>query len=346
MTALAQRRRTPIQVPTVPPTNKIWALLLSVSAEEAKFAKRGFRSSCPSRQARLENIGETFLAGFNYALRESNLERLSANASHFPVEMSGFFFEGAGMASALMDGLAPWGVSRFQALLRGPGSAHKYMVHVGAGWALARLPVRWNRFLKKFDPLLRWLILDGYGFHEGYFHWPKYLNGLASPPKSLSRIASNIFDQGLGRSLWFVTCADTDRLAETISGFEEERQRDLWSGVGLACAYAGGVDDHAMKELKDSAGIHSACLQQGATFAAKARALACNQTSHTELACQVFCQMSAAAAAEVTDKALAEVQDCGDEARYQAWRAKIRDHFREARSTTRRLVGTEGLQSW
>ena len=176
--------RVPTGVFEVLPLNRLWASVLSVSIEEARFARRGFQSTSLLQQAKLENIGETFLTGFNLALREPNLERLSAEANTLPVEMSGFFYEGAGMASALLDGLVPWSSSRFQALLAGPGFAHKYMMHVGAGWALARLPARWNRFLMKFDPLLRWLVLDGYGFHEGYFHWPKYVNRHASPPRN------------------------------------------------------------------------------------------------------------------------------------------------------------------
>jgi enediyne biosynthesis protein E3 len=217
--------------------------LLSVSTDETKFKNRGFWSSSPFRQARLEKIGETFLGGFNCALREADLEQLTMHASKVPTELAGFFFEGAGMASTLCDWLAPWENSRFQALLEGPGNVHKYILHVGAGWAFARLPVRWNKCLAKFDPLLRWLVLDGFGFHEGYFHWQKYIDNHAPPPRSLKKSAASVFDQGLGRSLWFVTGADTDRLELTIASFPEERRSDLWAGAGLACAYAGGIDD-------------------------------------------------------------------------------------------------------
>jgi hypothetical protein len=44
------------------------------------------------------------------------------------------------------------------------------MVHIGAGWTLARLFGRAEHYLATKDSLLRWLVVDGYGFHEGYFH--------------------------------------------------------------------------------------------------------------------------------------------------------------------------------
>ena len=56
-----------------------------------------------------------------------------------------------------------------RAVPRRPGDEHVYMAYVGVGWAMARLPrVLWSRLYAP-DPLLRWLVLDGYGFHQAYF---------------------------------------------------------------------------------------------------------------------------------------------------------------------------------
>ena len=64
------------------------------------------------------------------------------------------------------------GTRSARSFLAGPGAAHTYMVHVGAGWALAQLRRRVDRALARLDPLLGWLAVDGYGFHQGYFRWP------------------------------------------------------------------------------------------------------------------------------------------------------------------------------
>src|SRR6185503_18765465 len=95
---------------------------------------------------------------------------------------------------------------RFADFVSGPGASHVYMLYVGAGWAIARLPwLRSNpdRAIRHFDPLLGWLAVDGYGFHEGYFHWPESIDRRRLP-RGLSGYARCAFDQGLGRSLWFV----------------------------------------------------------------------------------------------------------------------------------------------
>ena len=185
------------------------------------------------------------------------------------LELCGFAFEGAGMGLFLLDLLTPWRRDRLSAFLSGPGAPHVYMVHVGAGWALAQLGLRVDRALTRFDPLLRWLVMDGYGFHQGYFRWPRCVEGQWVPAR-LSGYARRGFDQGLGRSLWFVEGADGARITASIARFPRARQADLWSGVGLACAYAGGVTAEPIQQLRSMAGVNLPSLAQGAAFAAKA----------------------------------------------------------------------------
>ena len=169
------------------------------------------------------------------------------------------------------------------------------MLHVGAGWACARLPWlrrRIEKFIRKFDPVLRWLVLDGYGFHQGYFHFKPPQN---SAINRLSADARHVFYQGFGRSLWFVHGCDFHQIATTISGFPEIYQSDAWSGIGLACAYAGGATSAIWKMRVSLAGCFTSALAQGAAFAAKARQLAGNETPHTEEACVVLAGINAAA---------------------------------------------------
>jgi hypothetical protein len=168
------------------------------------------------------------------------------------LDFRGFAFEGAAMGLALQDWLTPWNRGRLQNFLRGPGDVHAYMVHVGAGWVMARVPGSVEKFMSRFDPLLRWLLVDGYGFHEAFFHWPRYLAG-GPVPKRLQGYARRVFDQGFGRCLWFVDGADVNRIAQTIGGFAFERQADLWSGVGLASVYAGEVCETDLKSLCSAA---------------------------------------------------------------------------------------------
>lgn len=273
--------------------------------------------------------GQVFLQGYHAALEENDVEALAHRLNEIEVEYRGFAFEGAAMGLALLDSLTPWKRNRWLSFVRNLGAPHIYMVHVGVGWALARLP--WlrrqtERPLAKLDPLLRWLAIDGYGFHEGYFHWPHYVRD-QHIPKLLSRYALRVFDQGLGRSLWFVDGADVERIAETIGRFGPSRHADLWSGVGLACAYAGGVDRAAIEVLPAATGEYLPHVAQGVAFAAKARKRAGNPAPHTELACQAICGMSSCAAAGITDLALENLPPDDAEPAYEAWRRRIQAHF-------------------
>src|SRR5215475_1562232 len=219
---------------------KLRRALLAVSPDETTAYKRGFTISDDTQRSRLETIGRSFLSGYHAALEERTIAAIEPRLNAVDLEYRGFAFEGAGMAFGLLDLMAPWSGSRIEAFLRGPGDPHAYMIHVGVGWAFARF--RFGRFrfgmtrvFNALDPVLRWLAMDGYGFHEGYFHGGGEV-GRARPGR-VGGYAARAFDQGLGRSLWFVAGSDPARIHAAMSRFENTRHSDLWSGVGLACAY-------------------------------------------------------------------------------------------------------------
>lgn len=301
--------------------------------EEASFARRRFRTCDERVRQRLEQVGRTFLQGYRTALEEDRPIHLARRLDELEPEPRGFAFEGAGMALYLLDLIMPWNGGRLAGFLAGPGAAHTYMVTVGAGWALAQLRRRVDRSLVRLDPLLGWLAVDGYGFHRGYFGGTAGVERHEVPGR-LSGYARRVFDQGLGRSLWFVDGAEASQIAATIAGFDRRRHADLWSGVGLACAYAGGVPEEGIRGLSMTAGPYRAHLAQGAAFAAKARQRAGNPAPHTELACRILCGMPADEAAGLTDRALADLAAEGDVPAYEVWRGRIRANWtREAVSS-------------
>lgn len=303
--------------------------LLSIDGQETSFARRGFRWQDEQARKRLEQIGATFLLGYHAALEEDDLSELARKLNLIDRELCGFAFEGAAMGLTLLDWLTPWNKRRLRGFIAGPAARHVYMAHVGAGWAIARLAsfrLTSTNYLQRFDPLLRWLAWDGYGFHEGYFNWPRYVEEQKTPNR-LSPQALRAFDQGLGRSLWFVEGADVDRIPITIGRFAPHRRADLWSGIGLACSYAGGVNASAIAALRSAAASYTSHLAQGAAFAAKARQLAGNEATHTDLACRVFANLPASEAAAVTDEALENLPSGDDEPAYELWRERIQTRF-------------------
>lgn len=295
---------------------------------ETTCARRGFQVSDAVKRERLERIGQMFVHGYHLALEDSDPAVLAPQLNATDSEFRGFAFEGAAMALDLLDRLTPWNRGRWANFVGGPGAPHIYMAHVGAGWAWARLGGKTERVLSRFDPLLRWLVVDGYGFHEGYFHWPRSVNQQERPAR-LEGYALRVFDQGLGRSMWFIYGADVASIPAVVASFAPERQADLWSGIGLACSYAGGADQAAIVALHVAAGPYQAHLAQGAAFAAQARLRANNLAAHTEIACSVLCKCSAAIAAAATDRALVDLPTADPTPSYEIWRQRIHTRFSE-----------------
>src|SRR5262249_33138331 len=157
------------------------------------------------------------------------------------------------------------------------------MAPIGFGWARAQMRRRPRKPQPLVDPLLDWFSLDGAGFHDGFFHPQRFVEERRQP-RGFAGTAARVYDQGIGRSLWFVRGADVERIVATIEAFPASRHPDLWSGVASAATYAGGVEREALAALRRGAGKHAADVAQGAAFGIKARLAGGNATAHTELA--------------------------------------------------------------
>ncbi len=304
------------------------SLLFSISPDEASFSRRGFDCPSAAARARLQRVGETFIAGYNAAIAVNDIHALEERLERIHCEWRGFAYEGAAMALALRDVLTPWHRDRFEAFLRGPGDRHAYMAHIGAGWALARLKRSFENAMARHDPLLRWLLLDGFGFHEGYFHTDRTMDG-STAPATLQGYARRAFDQGLGRCIWFVAGAEVVRTRTLVDRFKSDRHRDLWAGIGLAVAYAGGVGEGAIRNLTTAAGEFQPEFALGVAFAAKARDRAGNPVDHTEQACQTVWQRSAEAAAGITDEMLVDLPPDNEVPSFEVWRQRIQDRWKK-----------------
>ena len=301
--------------------SRLFYRLLKIDSREAEFSQRGFTCTEPAVQQHLERAGKTFLHGYHASLAQPNQNKLAAELNEVALEYQGFAYEGAAMALALLDGITPW-KHRFAKFLAGAGKHHVYMLHVGSGWAYARLAWLRRRIesqLRRYHPVLGWLAIDGYGFHEGYFHWH---SSLRRKIEALSPHARHVFYQGLGRSLWFVKGANVAEISRTIAAFAPQYQADAWSGVGLACTYAGGISSAEAERLQGCAARFHAALAQGAAFAAKARLRAGNLTRQTEIACEIFCGINAEQATHLCDETLNQV-DLEHRCPYQHWRELV-----------------------
>jgi len=174
--------------------------------------------------------------------------------------------------------------------------------------------------------------MDGYGFHQGFFDFGTYIDR-QRVPEGFTDYTLRSFDQGLGRSLWFVEGADVGRIPASIGAFTPFRQADLWSGAGLALAHAGGVEAAAARALFESAGIYRSHLAQGVAFAAMARAEARNPAPHTDLACRVVWGLDGAGVAALACEALSVVPPSAKG--YEDTRRLLRQQFTSRQEVAR-----------
>ncbi|GLV53921.1 enediyne biosynthesis protein [Dictyobacter sp. S3.2.2.5] len=287
-----------------------------VSEREASFSE-GDRQAAQ----RLETAVRMVTQGCHITLKNSRFDALVSRMDAVDPELRGFAYEGVGVGLAALDCLLPW-KNRTREFLDGPGAAYIYAVSLGAGMGLARLHRNPEKFLPRLDPTFGWLILDGYGFHQGFFSQQLYIEKRAIPG-FLSPYGRRVFDHGLGRSLWFVSGTNVERVAAKIATFAESRWSDLWSGVGLACGYTGGVDRATIEALREIAGPHRQQLAIGAAIAANARQLAHSPGPYAELACEVLCGQSSAEVSRITEIALESIPAQRSEPAYELWRQQI-----------------------
>ncbi|WP_141704236.1 DUF1702 family protein [Planobispora rosea] len=316
----APRQSAP-EVPAAGRTEALRALRGPLRQDPGRgdFGRLRFRLG-PAR-GHLEAAVLSFLTGFN-AVIAGEAERIDDLGE----EVRGFAYEGAGMACATLDVLTLTGGRRLRALLSGQGVRYPHMIHSGAGCAYARLRLRPTWGVRAVHPLLRWLAFDGFGFHRGLFAADRTV-GRRRTPRLMDRTRWAIFDQGLGRALWFHECAGADDVVLRLAEFPAGRRADLWSGIGMAAAYAGGAAPDDLERLAGAAaeaGFH-AHLAQGAAFACAARLISGAVPGHTAAAAPVLCGAEVDEAAGWTDTALIALgHNAYSGEHYQAWRAGVR----------------------
>lgn len=311
--------------------------ILTPSASNADLEVRGFNAKSPAARELLETVGRSFLDGYARAAEARTADEPERHLERLPRQFRGFAYEGAGMGFAVRDALPFGRGGRTIRFLEGPGAPHSYMVYVGAGWALARVPrFTWPK-LELGDDLLRWLMLDGYGFHQAYFHTQKYVHEQYREPnfpwdaKGSTWYLDHAIDQGIGRAMWFVGGSDPRVVADMFAKFPAERRPDLWAGAGLASTYAGGGDEGELRTFRSLAGPYLPNLAQGSAFAATARVESGLVVDHTALATRVLCGMTPDEATQLCGQtrpaATAEVPGQPGIPSFEVWRTRIASAF-------------------
>ncbi|CAM4471729.1 DUF1702 domain-containing protein [Nocardia ninae] len=305
--------------------------ILTPDARQASLQVRGFPARNSYAAACLELPGATFIEGFGVGAERATAAETAALLSEIESKRRGFAFEGAAMAMAIRDAL-PIGHRHHVADFLTAADEHLYMIYVGVGWALARLPRPLHRaaLTGATDPVLVWLALDGYGFHQAYFHTDRYVKQQyvdPNPPVVSVRHSDYVphaIDQGIGRAMWFVAGADPVVACTMIEAFAADRRPDLFAGLGLAATYAGGATADELATLREQASPYREDIGQGATFAAEARARARIVQPNTETAVRVFTGRPVDDTSRIAIDTRPAEPTIDGLAGYEVWRQRIR----------------------
>ncbi|MGN9839146.1 DUF1702 family protein [Nonomuraea sp. H19] len=288
---------------------------------ESDLGRRRFRLKTGASRAVFINAEKSYVFGYN-AVLSKQVEKVE----EIPAEQRPFGYEGAAAACTVLDLLTLTRGRRLHELLAGPAQHHRHAAYMGAGRGYALLRLRPVRGARQAHPLLRWLAVDGFGFQWSLTRADRMV-GERTMPDLLTRAHCAVFDQGLGRLLWYHDCATPDDVAARIAGYPAGRRGDLWSGVGFAAAYTGGAEADELWWLADHAGADGfrGHLAQGCAFAVAARLRSGALPDHAAHAVPILTGAEPDEAAAWTDRALIAL---GHEAHthddFRSWQAQTR----------------------
>ncbi|MFL5763252.1 MAG: DUF1702 family protein [Bacteroidia bacterium] len=252
--------------------------------------------------AKLEKAKAVYESFSQLATEREELKVVLANLENTNPEFRSIAYEAVAMAIALKDLNKDNQLYNWRLFMEGPAILHIQQVHVGLGWALAKLNISPDT-LTSIEYLMRPRVFDGYGYYEGLFRSRTAVKG-KKLPAGLTDMTRVWYDQGLGRSIWFLSSGEPAKAKEIISGFDVERRPALWKGIGHAAGYIGGCDHETLHELASAAGNNITQLGIGAAMAARGRVHANFVTPDTELACQTWWGLSAKELASLSEELL------------------------------------------
>ena len=208
---------------------------------------------------RISNARKSFVTGYQKALKASKKE-LPTLLNDMTGNSRGFALEGAAMAVTMMDELDKANQDLLATLLSKRQESERMLCAIGIGWASARIryPIQWFP-ASIFSKQEIQSIIDGYGFHQGFFgkYKPK-----ASADLKYTAFEHEAYLNGIGRSIWFTQNGIIENIKEIIVKYPTCDKKALWSGVGTACAFTDNIDQ--VDKLQNSAQRYESYIYEGA----------------------------------------------------------------------------------
>lgn len=204
----------------------------------------------------IETVVSNFQKGRSLSEQELGLEELISALNEFEPRYRSVAFEGASMGVALNNSLETWKVYAKAT------EKHQTQVHIGLGWAIAEGQWDLASTLSQIEPEMWVKVLDGFGYWNGLFQRRATIRTQQIPENITPEFQAG-FDQGVGRAIWYATKGNVAKVVNIINHFSEDRQANLWFGIGVASTYVGGCSDELIAELKSASGEFKSNLEKG-----------------------------------------------------------------------------------
>ena len=112
-------------------------------------------------------------------VQESFSEKTKLN--NYEIEFRGIAYEAASMNIAGIDVKTYNELKDWYKFLDENGTLQATQIHVGLGWAIAQKEIITSTILPNLEPMMRYRVLDGYGYYEGIFRKRKSILSLQEP---------------------------------------------------------------------------------------------------------------------------------------------------------------------
>lgn len=214
--------------------------------------------------------------------------------------LRGFAYEGVAASLAIQDYHNPILPSRLHHYVHGVGARYGALVGIGAGVT----PVfrrTYAAVVETLGPRLWGFAVDGFAYREAFLYRRRTLVE-QKVPEWLEERARRPFDHGVGRGVWFTLGGQVDKIESLFSQFPQDRQPDLWSGVGFASTYTGAAEAVLPALLRVR---HGAGLRGGAALGVWARVSHDNATTQTDTISQALWGRAPDAVASAVEQHLA-----------------------------------------
>lgn len=240
---------------------------------------------------KMELIQATFQDAKEKATTTNDLAQLNKLLLNFPNEFVSVAYEGASMAIAIKSIQETDSLKIWNNFYHDFGIKHSSQIHVGLGWAFSKLNLDFSSFDSDIAPLLKYRVLDGYGYYEGIFKRRQSVR-MQQTPQHFDPLSIRAYNQGLGRSLWYISQGEAEKLVRIINLFPENRCHDLWRGIGIAVAYVGGTETSVLQQLVNESGQYLPNFKCGVSLLIQSRDKANTISNDTNTICDFLFGLS------------------------------------------------------